>query len=203
LLWICSIFYPGFLYGKNTNPWIKKTETDDGIVVYTRSVPLSDIKEAKATCSIRASSLRVYSVIMDHTTYENISEYIQTTEFIPSNEKNVWYIYQRLDLPIVSDRDYTLRYRSVENKQQNYYQVLWEIANNKGPDKQKDVIRITTCSGSLMIQPEARDTTRITYTLYTDPGGYIPDWLANIANQRSIPRLIRAIKDHSISPHVK
>ncbi|MCJ7771958.1 MAG: START domain-containing protein, partial [Desulfobacterales bacterium] len=153
---------------------------------------------------IPASPLTVYKVILDHATYENISEYIQTTEIMPSNEKNVWYIYQRLDLPVISDRDYTLRYCSIENPQKDYYQVLWEIANNKGPAKQKDVIRVTTCTGSLTIESENKDTTtRITYTLYTDPGGYIPDWLANIANQRSIPKLLRAIKDRSTSSRME
>lgn len=196
------VFFPTtFLFGANLNPWTQKAETEDGIVVCTRSLPDSGIKEAKASCTIPASPAQVFKTIMDYNTYKNISEYIQTTEFLPSDEKNAWYMYQRLDLPIVSDRDYTLRYHTIENPRKNSYQVLWEIANNKGPAVQKNVVRVVTCHGSLTIQPDDKTpTTRISYILYTDPGGYIPDWLVNFANRRSIPDVLRAIRKHSVSP---
>jgi len=203
-MWVSLMLMPVLLHGANTKPWIKKAETKDGIIVHARPVPGSDIREVKATCRISAAPLNVYKVAMDPATYEDISEYIETTQIIPSGEKDTWYIYQRLDLPLINDRDYTLRYMSIEHPEKLTYQIRWQAATNKGPAPIKDVIRVSICDGSITILPENNGTsTTITYALHTDPGGYIPDWLVNIANQRSIPRLLRAIKDRSVPARKK
>jgi hypothetical protein len=40
--------------------------------------------------------------------------------------------------------------------------------------------------------------TRLTYTLLTNPGGMIPDFVANMSNTVAIPKLFKAVMKRSV-----
>jgi hypothetical protein len=196
---VFCLLYAFSLAGAASNTWKLDTETGDNIIIYTRSVPESGIREIKATCRISACPLNVYRAAMDRSTYENISRYIEVNEIMPSPRPEEWYNYQRLNFPVISKRDYTLRYNAVEDHGKSTFRIVWEIANEKGPPPMEGVVRIKICYGSMSIEPgEKEGTAQITYLLYTDPAGSIPAWIVNIANRKSIPKMLRAIRDQSI-----
>jgi hypothetical protein len=61
-------------------------------------------------------------------------------------------------------------------------------------------VRIEVSRGALeIISEEQGVATRIVCTIYADPGGNIPGWLANIANKSTVPDLLRAIRDNSMA----
>ena len=63
-------------------------------------------------------------------------------------------------------------------------------------------------SGSTSLLAETGDVsyvdedgrTHLTYWLYTDPGGSIPNWIANKANTISLPDVMRAIAKRAEDP---
>jgi hypothetical protein len=57
--------------------------------------------------------------------------------------------------------------------------------------------------GNWTIEKLTDTQTRITYYLYTDPGGSIPNWIANKANKQSVPDLLDAVRKRAANPAYK
>jgi hypothetical protein len=61
-------------------------------------------------------------------------------------------------------------------------------------------MRIKTCEGSWLLEPDGPDKTRATYVVYTDTGGMIPAFLANHFAQSGIAKVFAAIRKQAKNP---
>jgi hypothetical protein len=182
--------------------WADLYETDDSILVYSREVPESGILELRAVCVIDVPPGIVFRTAMRRDTYRHTSKYVVDFRIFRTDQRNVWYTYQRLAIPVFKDRDYTLRYEARQDSFHGDYSLVWTIANDKGPPPDEGVVRIEVSRGVLEMVPENGGTkTRLICTIYADPGGSIPRWLANIGNRSTLPDLLRAIRDNSMAEH--
>ena len=113
------------------------------------------------------------------------------------------YSYQYLSLPLISDRDYTLKVTDETpafepGQAPAFYKSAWVEANDKGPKPRDGVERVLVNKGFWKFESvDAGKKTRITYYLFTDPGGMVPSFMANKANTQAIPNLFAAVKKNS------
>lgn len=180
--------------------WSRVSERD-GIEVHARSVHGSDVKEVQATTVIDAPPARVFEVLLDWKRFVEFMPYIVEVREVARESPTLWYLYQRISPPLVNERDYTLRHQSVEDPQRGHYELRWDAANDRGPAAREGTVRIELCTGSYVVQGlDSGARTQLTYQLYTDPGGALPTWIANIANRQSVPALLQAIAHRSKDP---
>ena len=67
-------------------------------------------------------------------------------------------------------------------------------ANKVGPKPQPGKVRVTIATGNWLFESlQGGKATRVTYTIRTDPGGSIPSWIANRANRKAVPDVMRAV----------
>ncbi len=186
--------------GQTDSTWMEPYETDDSIAVYSREVPESGILELRAVCVVDVSPGIVFRAAMRRDTYRHTSKYVVDYRIIRTDQSNVWYTYQRLAIPLFRDRDYTLRYEARQDSLHGHYSLIWTIANDRGPPPDENVVRIEVSRGALEMIPKEEGTkTQLVCTIYADPGGSIPGWLANIGNRSTVPDLLRAIRDKSMA----
>jgi len=179
--------------------WSKVKQTKDGIAIYTRESPNARVKEVKAETVIDAAPEQVWQSLMDPGTYKSVSKHVEVNTITKTAKESVWYIYQRFAFPMLSKRDYTLRYESFANASAGSYRLVWGVANDRGPAPQRGVVRVTRCGGYFILQPHGdREHTSLVYWLHMDPGGSVPAWIANIANRSSVPDLVRAVRDGAL-----
>ncbi len=62
---------------------------------------------------------------------------------------------------------------------------------------------MTVCDGTWTVERLGSQSTRLEYWLYTDPGGSIPTWIANKANNTSVPDLLDAVRKRAHDPQWK
>jgi hypothetical protein len=102
-------------------------------------------------------------------------------------------VYQRLRLPIVSDRDFTLRVRWGAEAQ-----VLWIVYEGLrvgGPPPVDGVVRVSVHSGSWQLKPIGNGkTTFARYQTRIDLAGWMPKWLARSRAANDVPGLFAAIR---------
>jgi hypothetical protein len=171
----------------------------NGIEVYARDLAGSRAKEVRATIEIAAPADHVFAMLLDSDKFVEFMPYIIEARTVARDSPSVWYLYQRISPPLVSDRDYTLRHESFEDPQHGRYELRWEVANDRGPPAHDGVVRVEICTGSYVVEGLDGDArTRLTYQLHTDPGGSLPDWLANRANVESVPALLKAIAHRAV-----
>jgi hypothetical protein len=180
----------------NDNTWTMVNKTGDGIEIYSRSIAGTNIREYRASLTVNSTPAAVYQSAVHKETYDNISKYLEINRIIYTENPALWYNYQRINPPIISKRDYTLKYETTADKETGNYIIWWVIANDHGPAAEPSVVRVETCRGKISITPAGNGSSLISYELITDPGGYIPAWAVNIANRTSLPDILRAIRDH-------
>ena len=170
-----------------------------GVALYRRQRPASN--ESRAIGEIAASTGLVHAVLDDLESYASFMPY--TTECrVLKREGNSVIAYQRISTLLTSDRDYTVRVRSTSKPAEGgmTYLSQWETANALGPPEQSGVVRVKLCEGNWLLEPLGPNTTRATYTIYTDSGGMIPAFIKNTGGQIGIRKLFAAIRKQVRDP---
>jgi len=179
----------------------EQESADKDVAIHSRARAGSPLREFRAVGVIDATPGAVFSVLDDSEAYPSFMPYTSETRVL-KREKDTVLAYQRLELPIVSDRDYTLR-----SKHQRWigpdgpiYWIRWEPANNLGPAEKPGVLRVNVCEGGWLLEPTESGDTRAVYTIYTDSGGAIPPMLANNGSRVAIRKVFEAIRKQVKEP---
>ncbi|MGI8890927.1 MAG: SRPBCC family protein [Chthoniobacterales bacterium] len=175
-------------------PW-KEEGNRDRLVIYSRAHPGSAVREFKSVGAIDAPPSAVFAVLDNAEAYPQFMPY--TSESRVLKKTGTYTIaYQRLELPLVDDRDYTLRskHSRTESPSGPVYHIEWQPANDLGPAEIPGVQRVKVCEGGWLIEPTGDGRTRATYLIYTDSGGAIPAAIANSGSRLAIRKLFAAIR---------
>jgi len=182
----------------------QRVDDKDGITLYSRTRVGSSVKEFKGTGLIGAAPVTVEKVLEDVPNYTAFMPYVSEARVI-SQSGDETVTYQRLTVPFVSNRDYTVRVEHGTAKGPAgtvYYRDTWQTDNEAGPPEQHGLVRVKVNEGSWLLEPvgAASDSTQATYQIYTDSGGTLPAFLANRASQMAIPKLFDAIRKQARDP---
>lgn len=166
----------------------KLVKQKDGIDVYTKKVEGSDFLAFKSVIYIEGSVDAVVALLYD---IPATSEWINDCNLgmtIAEKSFNENYIFQTFDMPFpVSNRQLILhsrlRYRAYGAELDS------EDANGFCKNREDrrclyvksfDYINISKSKGHYEIRRLSENKTKIIWTLQSEPGGSIPQWLANV-----------------------
>lgn len=173
----------------------KKVKEGNGITIFTQQKEGEKIYEVKGVYTIKSSSKEVYRVINDLDNYKEFMPYTKVSRVIGKKDSGTVF-YSLIDAPLVSKRDYivllTPEFDADGVKEK--IRVSWKPANELGPPKEDGVIRVEKNEGYWLLEPVGESETKVTYYLYTDPGGKIADWIVNTANKKSVPDILKAVE---------
>jgi hypothetical protein len=184
--------------GSTRSEW-KFISNKAGVTLYRRDRELTN--ESKAIGEIAAPAAVVHAVITDVESYASFMPYTVECRVLKRDGNSV-VVYQRISAPMTSDRDYTVRMRSSSKEAEGgtTYSSRWEAENTLGPPEKSGVVRVNLCDGSWLLEPTGPNTTRATYTIYTDSGGAIPAFIKNTGSQVGIRKLFAAIRKQARDP---
>lgn len=182
----------------------QQVEEKDGITLYSRARLGSGIKEFKGTALISAPAGTVEKVLEDIGSYTNFMPYVTEARLI-SQDGNEVVTYTRLNVPFVSNRDYTVRVEHGTARGPGgimIYRDTWQTANEEGPAERRGIVRVKVNEGSWLLEQSSPDgdATQATYQIYTDSGGVVPAFLVNQGSRIVIPRIFEAIRKQAQDP---
>jgi hypothetical protein len=182
------------------NEW-KQESTAKGVTILSRAHAGSSAREFKAVGIIEAPPPMVFAVIDDSESYPSFMPYTSEVRVL-KREKDAVLAYQRLEIPLVSPRDYTLRSEHAKwlGRDGAIYRIRWEPANHLGPAEKPGILRVNVCEGGWLLEPEGLHATRATYTVYTDSGGALPPFLANNGSRIAIRKVFEAVRKQVKDP---
>jgi ribosome-associated toxin RatA of RatAB toxin-antitoxin module len=174
---------------------------NDNVTLYRRPRSGPGHYESKAIGEIAASTEVVHAVIDDVESYMSFMPYTAECRVLKRESDSV-LTYQRITAPFVSDRDYTLRVRVSSKAVEGgtSYLSRWETENANGPPERRGVVRVSLCEGSWLLEPTGPQTTRATYTIYTDSGSAIPGFIKNVGSQIGIRKIFAALRKQVREP---
>jgi len=130
--------------------------------------------EFAAEASLPAPPEQVRRALLDYANHQKWQERLKENKVLARDADSL-VVYQRLELPVIDDRDFTLKVTwGAEG------QVLWTrftTANGRGPKPVSGVVRVNTHAGSWRLEPEGEKATRAVYRFHLDVAGSVPSWL--------------------------
>jgi hypothetical protein len=160
------------------------------VMVYKRS-GASGV-ELYAEGDIAAPPSRVQAVLLDYAHHSRFVKDVAETRILRRDETALW-VYQRLDLPMIADRDFTLRVTWGQEGE-----VLWTrftCDNNQGPPPQPGVVRVSVHDGQWHLAPIAGGTaTHARYQVHLELAGSLPGWMARSGATKEVPALFEGLR---------
>jgi hypothetical protein len=102
-------------------------------------------------------------------------------------------VYQRLDLPFIEDRDFTLHVTWGGEGGARW--LRFNTANQRGPGPQHKVIRVNTHEGGWILEPtDGGRSTHAVYQFHLDLAGSFPSWMGKGRAGKDLPGLFENVR---------
>lgn len=194
--------------------WVEKSKEKE-FKTYSRKVKGSDTREVIMIGVLEAAPARCFAVVGDYECFPDFMPYIEFAKILNSKKvddnKTIDHAFFYLSPPLVSSRFYTLELTNEKNSdgQAGAYKSSWSLDDGKGmvsyrktPEdpslgkKLKPAVETAFNKGYWRFDPlDGGKKTKVTYYIWTNPGGSIPSWIANKGNTVALPNLWEAVKN--------
>lgn len=167
------------LYASAQDWQLKKDE--GGIKVYTRPNSQSAFDSFKAEMAVKTTVAQVVAILKNIEKYPEIFPDILELRVLSRPNDSTQIQYSLSDAPWpVWDRDGIYEMVFIHDRPKKGVNVRSRALPNFLPEKE-GVVRIIKSQSSWKIHPIGEGLVRIVYEVSAEPGGNIPDWLANSA----------------------
>jgi hypothetical protein len=177
--------------------WTEAYRSDD-LVIFTKDV--EEGRKILAVSDIAAPPSIVFKVLSDFEHYRDFMPYVTESLILEQKSTGETITYARIAPPFVSERDYPLSVRTSGGGagKDGAFQIEWTAAPDMKPEI-KGVVRVRLNEGSWRGESlDGGKRTRLTYTLLTNPGGLLPDFVLDLSNTIAIPKLFDSVRVRSI-----
>lgn len=176
-------------------PWTVVHEVE-GITVSQRVSQNPALKEYKAVGILDIPASVLSGVLKDRAKYTEFFPYLIEARRFEKDGKH--YSYERIDAPAVSVRDYTVE-QVDEDLEDGGFRISFHEQNDVGPPPVDGYVRVQVVRGMWEILSKGDGKSQVTYHVYTDPGGSIPNFIINMANKKGVSRAVLALRDRALS----
>ncbi len=167
-----------------------------GLQIWMRRVPDSRLREVRAETVIWAPADAIWRTLDDVENHHQYMPFVVDAKVVKRTPEEV-LLYQRIDPPLVKQRDYGLRVFIDRDAQGKAYRRRFVVANEVAPDLPDNTVRVQLVRGYWELQPLSPHRTAVRYVVHTDPGGNVPKRIINLGAKRAVTRLLNAVREHA------
>ena len=154
----------------------------DGVDVYMRK-DTGEI-ELAAVGEFNAPPAEVQAALLDYAAHVRVNKHLAESQVL-SRRGGEQLVYQHLKLPVIKDRDFTLRITWSDEAPRG---LAFHIDGQHGPGPSKKAVRMSTLDGRWELTP-TRDgnATRAVYHVRIDFAGSVPRWMVRGGAAKDLP----------------
>jgi hypothetical protein len=183
---------PGVAWADKPPPKIELPRPGFEVIGQDRSVTVyqhdsSNLIWIGAVGIIPAPPDKIYEALLDYD--HQVGKIGRVSEAkVLSRDARGLYVYERLNLPIISDRDFTLRVtHGVEGERR--WIAYWAVTDH-GPKQRDGIVRVTSHNGVWELLPtQGGKATIARCEIQINLAGMVPLWLAKSKAGEEIPEL--------------
>ncbi|HDH97188.1 MAG TPA: hypothetical protein ENF73_05630 [Proteobacteria bacterium] len=196
--------------------WVLKRSGD--ITIYNRERAGSNVKELLMIFHVPQPPRVIFNVVRDLEHFKEFMPYTVVSEVLKrenEGDREIVYFFTILDLPLVKNRYYTIKLTNEADPdgKKGAFRSAWVLSDDPKLDpkpsdpslkgvvdpKYYDCVKTKANQGYWLIEPSGSGS-KVTYYVYTDPGGAVPAWIANKANSIAAPKLAKAVRERAKLP---
>ena len=195
----CS-FYTSFSIAQDSDKavWDLVNE-EDGIEVYTRTSELSNLKEIRIICTLKASMEHVINFLSEVPLYKDWAYKCSSSLLLNRVSQNEFSYYITLDFPFpFNDRDLFVDSKHSIDQNTGVYHS-YSVASKNSADQNDEFVHISEFESSWEITPQKQGELLVDYKVISNPGGDIPVWLINLVitkgPKETMKKFIRMVEE--------
>jgi hypothetical protein len=167
-----------------------------GVTVYKNNT--ADVVWIGAIGVIPAPPERVHYALLDYEHQAGKIGRVSEAKVLSRDARGL-LVYERLNLPIISDRDFVLRVTHGVDGDKRWI-AYWAV-NDRGPKPRDGVVRVTKHNGVWELLPTQDGRATIARCeIQISLGGMVPLWLAKSKAGEEIPELYSNVCKLSVGP---
>jgi hypothetical protein len=173
-----------------------ETVAEKPYVVKVRPRPGTAAKDVWAEGELAASAVDVQAALSDMDSYRLWMPYVKESRTLKELPDGARLTYTRLDLPVVSARDYVCRLVSESRLAEDGTGVFaqrWSAEPDAIPER-RSTVRLRLNEGSWRVEPRGEGRSYAVYRFTVDPAGSIPGFLANMGQKDGVVDTFRAVE---------
>ncbi len=171
-------------------PGFKHVGGRNGVEVFRNMA--SPVIDLYAVGEIAAPPDVVRDVLLDYDNAPKVTDNVAESRVLARNEHEI-VAYQRLKLPVISNRDYTLR--ATWGRRGDALTMQFAIDNARGPAPRRGVVRMSTLQGTWLLEPiRGGAATRARYRVQIDLGGSVPRWMVSGGAAKNLPKVFEGAR---------
>jgi len=167
------------IQGYAQQDWVLRKE-EDGIKVYTSSVPNTNIKSVKAELNMDATLTELAAVMLDMKAHDQWVYNTKNTHTLKVVSSNDLMYYSEVSMPWpFTNRDVVAELNITQDPATKVMHVLVTGKPTYLPEN-KDKVRLPMLKITWEVTPINNHHLHVNYYVETDPGGTVPAWLVNM-----------------------
>lgn len=173
-----------------------ETVAEKPYLVKVRPRPGTGAKDVWAEGELAASATDVQAVLTDVDAYRLWMPYVKESRTIKDLPDGARLTYTRLDLPVVSSRDYVsqvVQDSKLAEDGTGVFAQRWRAEPDAIPQR-RDTVRLRLNEGSWRVEPRGEGKAQVVYRFTVDPAGSIPGFLANMGQKDGVVDTFRAVE---------
>lgn len=152
----------------------EKAGETDGVTIEQRAMPASKFVELRFTTLTDKTPRSLCDAAFGDGKFDPKEPDLKSRTIVQeSADERV--TYEQITPPVVSNRDYVVRARRIVEGAS--CRMTFEAANELGPKSPDGWVRVSKLRGYWLFEPVEGGKTKLTYVVFTDPGGSIPAFL--------------------------
>jgi hypothetical protein len=166
------------------------------VTVKARPRPGSGVLEIWAEADLKAPVKDIQDALTVMDRFAHFMPYVKTAREVSREADGSVFTYTQLDLPVITNRDYVVHVwtdEGVKADGSGAFRCHWKAAPDKLP-KKDGFIRLTVNEGTWNVTPKADGRSHVVYRFTADPGGMLPNWVANYGNKHGVSSTLEAIE---------
>jgi hypothetical protein len=163
----------------------------DGVTVYKQR-SASEISLAAET-RLPWPPDDVMAALLDYPAQVGAIKRLSESQVLAFNKGGWLRVYQRLNLPVISDRDFTLDVKW--GRQRALRWIEYRAVPQTGPPPRRGVVRVTLHEGAWQLYPlDGGRATWVRFQVRMDMGGWVPRWMVRGSSAKELPSVFVAIR---------
>ena len=131
-------------------------------------------------------------MVLDFPNAPKVTDNIAESRVLKKGEHET-IVYQRLKLPIISDRDFTLK--ATWKMRGPVILTQFAVDNRDGPGEHDGIVRLSMLQGGWELTPIRDGTaTHARYRVQIDLAGDIPKWMVSGGAVKNLPKLFEGVR---------
>lgn len=153
----------------------------DGLELEVRRVAGSPFEELKVSAVLTQPLSALCDAVWGHDA--KVEKRFKKRVVIRESETERW-TYEQVRVPVLTDRDLVIHAQLLAAAPSGRCEVKFESTTDPDFPRRADHVRITAVRGHWTLEPTDGGKVAMTYTIYSEPGGSVPAFLA-VGGQRS------------------